>query len=56
MSPFLACSVLHVFSKGASSLTRKQFEEAQDALVLLLEKANDEQHRLLEDTKKEGLL
>lgn len=49
MSPFLAVSVLTTWvnKKSGVQITRKVFEEAQDALVTLLEKANDEQYRLL---------
>lgn len=49
MSPFLAVSVLACFAnkKSGVQLTYKAFEEAQDALVTLLEKANDEKYRLV---------
>lgn len=50
MSPFLAVSILSVFAnkKSGVNITRKVYEDAQDALVSLLEKANDEQYRLLD--------
>lgn len=49
MSPFSAVGVLSVFSKGHVTLQRKQFDEAFDALVLLLEKANDQKHKLIDN-------
>lgn len=53
MSPFLAVSVLSTFSKGAVSLTHQQYDEAFDALTELLEKANDEKHRITPQGEKE---
>lgn len=49
MSPFLAVSVLSVFAnkKSGCAITYKTFDEATEALVLLLEKANDEKYRCL---------
>lgn len=47
MSPFSAVSVLHAFNKDAGlNLSQEVFDTAVDALVALLEKSNDNKHRV----------
>lgn len=55
MSPFLAVSVLNVWlnKKSGLQLQRRQYDEAVDSLVAMLEKANDEQYRLVDEAHKE---
>lgn len=51
MSPFSAVSVLSCFRKKLIPLTEKTFDEAQDALVELLEACNNERYRLRDQAR-----
>jgi len=47
MSPFSAVSVLHAFNKDHGlNLSQEVFDQAVDTLVELLEKSNDNKHRV----------
>lgn len=41
LSPYLACSLLSMFIKNRAPLSEERFDECFDALVALMEEAND---------------
>lgn len=49
LSPAARLELLHLFSERRLGLTVVQFDEHLDAVLEILEEANNERHRLLPD-------